>query len=281
MAIIRALLHAISSPYPYAGYGDLNGVGRRRNLSEAAWLFNSDEGCGVVELWKWIVHCLQVRRFSGLQCVKFVLLSKHKFELIVLWTHKMDSQNQPLSPKDEPAPISYATPSSRTICLTLFIICLVSTNNYFSYHAPSATAEEFEISYNLNTQQFGTLFTIYSAPNIILVFFSGMVIDKYGVRFSSLVFNTLILVGMVLCATTPFPSANISSTATYASLLLGRFLLGLGGESIVACTTSMISKWFTSTGYLNTAMAVNQAAVQLLGSSAAFFILPRVNNFGM
>jgi hypothetical protein len=36
VAIIRALLHAISSPPPYAGYGALNGVGRRRNLSEAA-----------------------------------------------------------------------------------------------------------------------------------------------------------------------------------------------------------------------------------------------------
>ena len=33
---IRALLHANSSPHPYACYGDLNGVGRRRNLSEAA-----------------------------------------------------------------------------------------------------------------------------------------------------------------------------------------------------------------------------------------------------
>ena len=28
VAIIRALLHAISFPHPYAGYGDLNGVGR-------------------------------------------------------------------------------------------------------------------------------------------------------------------------------------------------------------------------------------------------------------
>ena len=36
VAIIRALLHAISSPHPYAGYGDLSGVGGRRNLSEAA-----------------------------------------------------------------------------------------------------------------------------------------------------------------------------------------------------------------------------------------------------
>ena len=36
VAIIRALLHAISSPQPYAGYGELSGVGRRRNRSEAA-----------------------------------------------------------------------------------------------------------------------------------------------------------------------------------------------------------------------------------------------------
>ena len=36
VAIIRALLNAISCPPPYAGYGALNGVGRRRNLSEAA-----------------------------------------------------------------------------------------------------------------------------------------------------------------------------------------------------------------------------------------------------
>ena len=40
VAIIRALLHAISSPQPYAGYGDLIGVGRRRNLREAAWYRN-------------------------------------------------------------------------------------------------------------------------------------------------------------------------------------------------------------------------------------------------
>ena len=34
VAIIRALLQTNSSRHPYAGYGDLNGVGRRRNLSE-------------------------------------------------------------------------------------------------------------------------------------------------------------------------------------------------------------------------------------------------------
>ena len=43
VVIIRALLHAISFPQPYAGYGDVSGVGRRRSLSEAA--------CCVPEVW--------------------------------------------------------------------------------------------------------------------------------------------------------------------------------------------------------------------------------------
>ena len=45
VAIIRALLHAISSPQPYAGYGDLIGVGRRRNLSEAACFRYRNKWC--------------------------------------------------------------------------------------------------------------------------------------------------------------------------------------------------------------------------------------------
>lgn len=171
-----------------------------------------------------------------------------------------------------------SVPNTALIYFTLFIICIVSTDNYFAYHAPSATAEEYETSYLLNTQQFGTLFTIYSAPNIVLVFFSGMFVDKFGVRLSSLFFNTLIVVGMVLCALTPFPSSSFPATVSYILLLLGRLLLGLGGESICACTSTMISKWFTKSGMLNTAMAINQGAVQLFGSSAAFYLLPRVKS---
>ena len=46
VAIIRALLHAMSSPQPYAGYGDLIGAGRtgRKNLSEAACYRNWPRG---------------------------------------------------------------------------------------------------------------------------------------------------------------------------------------------------------------------------------------------
>jgi len=40
----------------------------------------------------------------------------------------------------------------------------------------------------------------------------------------------------------------------------------------------MIASWFTHNGYLNTAMSINQSFVQLFGSSAAFYLLPRFHS---
>jgi MFS family permease len=173
-------------------------------------------------------------------------------------------------------------PSTWTYVVVLIAICFISINNYFCYHEPSAIALEFEEFYHIDTRQFGTLFTIYSAPNVVLVFFSGQFIDTYGLKRSSILFNSLILVSMLLGAITPSPSDNAASFWTprivYLCLLLSRLLLGLGGESICACVSTMISRWFASTQHLNTAMALNQASVQLFGSAAAFYILPHAQN---
>jgi MFS family permease len=170
-------------------------------------------------------------------------------------------------------------PSSTVYVIVLAAACLASINNFFCYHEPSAIAKEFEEYYGIDTKQFGTLFTIYSAPNIVLVFFSGQVIDTYGIRTSSIFFSGLILLSMLVAAFTPAPNTGLlPATGVYWMLLLSRFLLGLGGESIYACVSTMISRWFSSTKQLNTAMAINQASVQLFGSAAAFFILPKLGS---
>lgn len=48
---------------------------------------------------------------------------------------------------------------------------------------------------DLNNLQFNMLYSIYSLPNIILPFFGGMLIDKMGVRFSIIVFSSIIILG--------------------------------------------------------------------------------------
>lgn len=121
-------------------------------------------------------------------------------------------------------------PSNFVMVLVLLYICVISINNYFCYHEPSAIAQEFEDYYSLTTQQFGTLFTIYSLPNVILVFFSGQLIDYYGLRRASFLFNILILSGMIVAALTPILKShdNKPSSVVYFSLLMSRLLLGLG-----------------------------------------------------
>lgn len=170
-------------------------------------------------------------------------------------------------------------PANSVYIIVLAAACLASVNNFFCYHEPSAIAKGFEDYYHINTKQFGSLFTIYSAPNVILVFFSGQFIDSYGLRTSSLFFSSIILISMLVAVFTPSPdSGYLSETGIYVMLLVSRFLLGLGGESIFACVSTMISRWFSSTKHLNTAMAINQASVQLFGSAAAFYILPHLGS---
>ncbi len=204
-------------------------------------------------------------------------MKKHAFEI-----SSPEEELRPIHSSSVENPMmakAQLVPGTAVFVMVLIAICFVSINNYFCYHEPSAIALQFEEFYSLDTKQFGTLFTIYSAPNVILVFFSGQFIDKFGLRRSSLIFNGLIFLGMLLAAILPSPNdptTSLSANQIYLLLLISRLILGLGGESICACVSTMISRWFSSTNHLNTAMALNQASVQLFGSAAAFYILPHV-----
>ncbi len=137
-----------------------------------------------------------------------------------------------------------------------------------------ALALPFQAFYHLTTPQFGALFTVYSAPNVVLVFFSGLLVDRLGVGVGGVLFNLFILSGAAVCALVPEAGPSWPPERVFPLLLVGRLLIGVGGESVVATTLKMISRSFSGTSHLNTAMAVNQAVIQLLGSSAPFYVLP-------
>ena len=149
-----------------------------------------------------------------------------------------------------------------------------------------ALAGIYQSSYSLSTSQFGALFTAYSLPNVVLVFFSGLLVDRFGVSLCAVGFNLCVLAGATVCALVPAssstnlttPTTTPAATSAFRLLLVGRVLIGVGGESIVATTLKMVSRSFASTEHINTAMAVNQAAVQLLGSSLPFLLLPALGS---
>jgi len=84
---------------------------------------------------------------------------------------------------------------------------------------------------------FGLLYSLYSMPNIVLPFFGGILIMKYGIRTMYMVFGVLILIGQFIFSIgCQYYSMNI--------MLLGRIIFGLGGECINICQNAMIVKWF-------------------------------------
>lgn len=84
---------------------------------------------------------------------------------------------------------------------------------------------------------FSFLYSIYSVPNIILPFIGGLFIIKFGSRTMYLVFTILIAIGQFIVACgSQRNSMNV--------MLIGRVVMGLGGECINTSKNIFIMKWF-------------------------------------
>jgi len=66
----------------------------------------------------------------------------------------------------------------------LFLICMLTFGQYYCYDIPGALKSVFFQHFQGLTQlQYNLLYSLYSWPNTVLVFFGGFFIDKYlGVR---------------------------------------------------------------------------------------------------
>lgn len=89
---------------------------------------------------------------------------------------------------------------------------------------------EFEYYFNL-------MYAVYSLPNIILPFIGGILIIKLGSCLMYFIFGLLILIGQIVF------SCGIFYDSIY-TVLIGRFIFGLGGECLGLPQNSMIVKWF-------------------------------------
>jgi len=156
------------------------------------------------------------------------------------------------------------------IGVLLTVIPLLTLSHHFAYHAPSALGPSLEKFFKVDEEDRAWLFTMYSAPNILLVLVGGLLMDRVGLVRTSLGFNLCVLLGMVVFACAPAGAGDRSMRY----LLAGRFLLGMGGECIATASQAMLARWFKRSSWLTFAMGWHAALVQLLGSAPAFLVLP-------
>jgi len=164
--------------------------------------------------------------------------------------------------------------SLRSRWLVLGMTCIVMTGSYYAYDIPSALHQQLQDymppSTNYETH-FNLLYTVYSIPNVILPLFGGNVVDRHGAPLCLTLFALTVFTGAALLSV---GVANQSWKVMY----LGRFVFGLGAESLCVAQSTITSDWFEGKE-VALAMGIG-LAVSRLGSIWNNVISPKVANNG-
>lgn len=112
------------------------------------------------------------------------------------------------------------------------------TGNYFVYDLPSALQEKITSDMSISTAQYSLLYSWYSWPNVVLCFFGGYLTDKvFGIRLGAIIFCTIVLIGQFIIALGAFLNM-------FWLMELGRFVFGIGGESLAVAQNTYAVTWF-------------------------------------
>ncbi|KAI9176039.1 hypothetical protein H9P43_006403 [Blastocladiella emersonii ATCC 22665] len=160
-------------------------------------------------------------------------------------------------------------PPPRMRWVVLSTTCFVLVGNFYAYDQVAALNIPLEEYSGLPATEYqyliGSFFVVYSLPNIVLPFIGGALIDKYGARTIAVVTSLLSVVGQLF-----FTIGLVSRTPSWA--VFGRFLFGLGGETLSVSQQRITTKWFRGSE-LALAVGIN-LAVARLGSVVNDLISP-------
>jgi len=117
---------------------------------------------------------------------------------------------------------------------TLVFISLIAFGSYFAYDSIGAITPSLQEALGLSEEVISTFYSAYAIAAILSVFAGGILVDRLGVRLSSLLFSTIILIGVAMVAF--FQETRI--------IWAGRFILGIGAEPLYVAMNVMIARWF-------------------------------------
>ncbi|XP_035693514.1 major facilitator superfamily domain-containing protein 1-like [Branchiostoma floridae] len=122
--------------------------------------------------------------------------------------------------------------------LVLWLICFLSFGSYFCYDNPAALQSQIKKDMHVNTGTFMTLYSWYSWPNVILCFFGGFLLDRvFGIRLGTIIFSLFVLAGQCVFAL----GAQLN---LFWLMEAGRFIFGIGGESLAVAQNTYAVTWF-------------------------------------
>jgi MFS family permease len=125
-------------------------------------------------------------------------------------------------------------PSKMYRWLVLIFVSLAMFGNYYFYDALSPIADLLVKQLHFTDANIGLLQAAYSFPNIFTVVIGGVIIDRIGLRRSTLIFGVLCFLGSIITVL----------TSDLWIMAAGRLVFGMGAESLIVAVTTALAKWF-------------------------------------
>ncbi|KAJ1502041.1 hypothetical protein HMI55_003089 [Coelomomyces lativittatus] len=150
-----------------------------------------------------------------------------------------------------PALLSSSPPSSSSLSWSFpspyrratYLVCLAMslTGSFYAFDLPAqlnrALASHFHVPQELWPVPFARLYVVYAFPNMVMPLLSGYAVERWGPRPVLMGLTLLVVVGQSLV------TYGLHQRG-YLWMLLGRGVLGLGGESLSVAQTSLTYVWF-------------------------------------
>lgn len=120
----------------------------------------------------------------------------------------------------------------------LFLICAWALGGYAAYDSVGIVKLAMMMHLGIDETQFAWLYSAYTIPSIFIPTLAGRLIDIYGTRSSLVISLVVSFAGSVLVALG-------AGWQSYATMIVGRVLFGLGTESGYVARNNVCLNYFT------------------------------------
>lgn len=137
----------------------------------------------------------------------------------------------------EEEPLLRKTKASEGTAGTVAAACMIACIGFgfqVSFLSISAIAPLLKEQHHMDSRDIALLYSAYHLPNFVMVFIGGVWADRVGLKLACLVFSFLALLGTTVTA----------FASSLHVMLLGRFIFGVGAESVCVCQMAFCARWF-------------------------------------
>ncbi len=128
--------------------------------------------------------------------------------------------------------------------------------SYYALDNPSALHDALKAHFSKEysgsefEKYFSLFYSAYALPNIVLPFFGGYFVDRFGYRWMNMLFGVFLILGHSVFA------YGIQERSM-AIALTGRVLYGFGGENIIVGLSALLDDWFGGSSEFAMVMGIN------------------------